>query len=157
MRMSLVLAMLYSQTIDNPYPGPVYTGMPLVDPVHTGIPLSDPASACRVTWNTTDNNLIETTAMHSRNSNYCSLHWNTNDSRFKSIYSTMYRHQSYKTMEQCEKTNQNNSWWVHVWRPSLRPYGRYHKGHQKMFGSTGRIKVSRYDSNNNNKKKGKGL
>ena len=75
------------------------------------------------------------------------------DSRFKSIYSTMYRHQSYKTMEQCEKTNQNISWWVHVWRPSLRPYGRYHKGHQKMFGSTGRIKVSRYDSNNNKKKK----
>ena len=75
------------------------------------------------------------------------------DSRFKSIYSTMYRHQSYKTMEQCEKTNQNISWWVHVWRPSLRPFGRYHKGHQKMFGSTGRIKVSRYDSNNNNKKK----
>ena len=61
------------------------------------------------------------------------------DSRFKSIYSTMYRHQSYKTMEQCEKTNQNISWWVHVWRPSLRPYGRYHKGHQKIFGSTGRI------------------
>ena len=75
------------------------------------------------------------------------------DSRFKSIYSTMYRHQSYKTMEQCEKTNQNISWWVHVWRPSLRPYGRYHKGHQKMFGSTGRIKVSRYDSNNNKKRR----
>ena len=56
--------------------------------------------------------------------------------RFKSIYSTMYRHQSYKTTEQCEKTNQNIFWWVHVWRPSLRPYGRYHKGHQKMFGST---------------------
>ena len=25
-----------------------------------------------------------------------------------------------------KKTNQNISWWVHVWRPSLRPYGRYH-------------------------------
>ena len=81
--------------------------------------------------------------------------WEPQDSRFKSIYSTMYRHQSYKTTEQCEKTNQNISWWVHVWRPSLRPYGRYHKGHQKMFGSTGRIKVSRYDSNNNNNNKKK--
>ena len=48
------------------------------------------------------------------------------------------------------KNESNISWWVHVWRPSLRPYGRYHKGHQRMFGSTGRIKVSRYDSNNNN-------
>ena len=40
------------------------------------------------------------------------------------------------------KNESNISWWVHVWRPSLRPYGRYHKGHQRMFGSTGRIKVS---------------
>ena len=73
------------------------------------------------------------------------------DSRFKSIYSTMYRHQSYKSTEQCEKNKSNISWWVHVWRPSLRPYGRYHKGHQRVFGSTGRIKVSRYDSNNKKK------
>ena len=28
------------------------------------------------------------------------------DSRFKSSYSTIYRHQSYKSTEQCEKTNQ---------------------------------------------------
>ena len=63
----------------------------------------------------------------------------------------MCRHQSYKSTEQCENKS-NISWWVHVWRPSLRPYGRYHKGHQRMFGSTRRITVSRYDSNNNNKR-----
>ena len=60
-----------------------------------------------------------------------------------------------KQRNNVKKTNQNISWWVHVWRPSLRPYGRYHKGHQKMFGSTMRIKVSRYDSNNNNNNKKK--
>ena len=37
-----------------------------------------------------------------------------------------------KQWNNVKKTNQNISWWVHVWRPSLRPYGRYHKGHQKM-------------------------
>ena len=52
-------------------------------------------------------------------------------SRFKSIYSTMYRHQSYKSMEQYESKS-NISWWVLVWRPSLRLYGRYHKGHQEL-------------------------
>ena len=52
-----------------------------------------------------------------------------------------------KQRNSVKKTNQNISWWVHVWRPALRPYGRYHKGHQKMFGSTGRIKISRYNNN----------
>ena len=60
--------------------------------------------------------------------------YDSKDSRFKSIYSTMYRHQSYKSTEQCEKKNESNIfWWVHVWRPSLRPYGHYHKGHQKWM------------------------
>ena len=33
--------------------------------------------------------------------------------------------------------------------PSLRPYGHYHKDHQRMFVSTRRIVVSKYDSNDN--------
>ena len=76
------------------------------------------------------------------------------DSRFKDF--------SKAFIQQCTDINHTNqwlmwkqtniSWWVHVWRPLLRPYGRYHKCHQRMLGSTGRIKVSRYASNNNNKK-----
>ena len=54
------------------------------------------------------------------------------ESRFKSIYSTMYRHQSYKSTEQCENKS-NIFWWVHVWRPLLRPFGRYHKGSQSLI------------------------
>ena len=63
------------------------------------------------------------------------------DPRFKSIYSIMYRHQSYKSTEQCE--NKSNISWVHV---LLRPYDRYRKGLQRMFISAGRIMVSKYDN-----------
>ena len=71
------------------------------------------------------------------------------DSRFKSIYLIIYRHQSYKLTEQCENKS-NISWWVSVWRPSLRPNGRYDKGHRRMFVSARRIMVSKYDNNKNN-------
>ena len=33
--------------------------------------------------------------------------------------------------------------------PSLRPYGHYHKDHQRMFVRTRRTVVSKYDSNDN--------
>ena len=36
------------------------TEMSLVDPVYTGLPLGDPAYACRIHWNTTEKNLVET-------------------------------------------------------------------------------------------------
>ena len=69
------------------------------------------------------------------------------DSRCKSICSIMYRHQSYKLTEQCENKS-NISCWVHVLRPSLTPYGRYHWSHQKTFVSTMCIVVSKHDNNN---------
>ena len=45
-------------------------------------------------------------AMSDRLSRDSSSDLKIQDSRFKSIYSTMYIHQSYKSTEQCEKTNQ---------------------------------------------------
>ena len=55
---------------------------------------------------------------------------NSRFKRFKIISSPMYRHHSYKSMEQCQNKS-NISWWV--WRTSLRPSGRYHKGHHRTL------------------------
>ena len=44
--------------------------------------------------------------------------------------------QSHKSTKSCDKSN--IAWWVHVWKPSLRPHGRYHSdaGRHNNFEQT---------------------
>ena len=66
----------------------------------------------------------------------CMSMWNCRpflqDSRFKSIYSTMYRHQSYKSTEQCEK--KTNQIFLDEYMSSKRFVGKYPNGKPRRDG-----------------------